>query len=303
MVLVLVDILGTKARWKAAGLSAVLATFSTLEESVRDALRTLPKGTPVRGGIRSDGLALVFEAANPAVSFATALLRAAFESHTVDPLTRIWLRGVVLKMEAPSAALAVPQRLSGRFNDVSVEKQSDDLMAAINIEQSGIKGARILVDTKLLTQDLKDANRTDAAGRSLMRLAALENSTYPVLPSATPQPTKPAAHPSARTRRHRLADATRAFRAAYREPEAVVPQPRLATAEFCDLLWMVPATINSWSDWDREAKRMGQRARWAARDAGEAEQVAATALVFSEVEAILKNLAGNRLKRAAVEPA
>lgn len=219
---------------------------------------------PLHGGLRSDGMALVFSDVASAVKFGTSLYQKAFaQSTVVQP--RLWMRGVIVPLPDEETQLSERRPLNGALPFIEVDRLSDALLTAINVEQSGFKGARLIVDSSLVTAPVRAALvfLVFPNARPFYRLKKMRSSRYPrVAPSRGPIPTA--------------------------EGAGVGP--------YQDVLWMVPEPLGLWSDWEAQAQRMNKFMRGAASraDAAEIEQVAATLSLFPEVEAILQSLQDNR---------
>jgi hypothetical protein len=243
MSLLYVDVLGVKARWRLGGAALVISAYARLESMVEEALGELEE-QPTGGGIQSDALALVFESATGAVRAGRALFADAFRHSVDNPDDRIWLRGVVSPVDAATELIAEePFRSEG--DSLAVRRFSPDLLRAINVEQSGTKGVRLLFDQELSCQALHDDLAIQVGDhRSVVPLKELTNSVYP--------------------------DGINA-----------------AEAGYADVLWMIPDPFSHWSEWEAEEIRLSKALRAAGRQSEEFTQIAATALVFSEVAAIL----------------
>ncbi len=178
MVLLYVDILGMKARWKSGDINLVKRAFSTFDEVIWEALSAADEGVQKRvsGGVQSDAAALVFETANDAVLVGRALFQAAFRRGTESE--RFWLRGVIVPVESPEleSSVALPEPAS----NVKKRVFCDGLMNAINHEQSGFGGQRLLIAESLVDKELEyncltEVRPTGDYPRSIFHLVALNH--------------------------------------------------------------------------------------------------------------------------------
>src|SRR4051794_11260730 len=152
MVLLYVDLLGMKARWQTAGVAGAKAAYQTLDLVVRHALGSVPEDTAesVVGGIQSDAAALACREVSDAVALGLLVFKETFRRcGALDAgRERHWIRGVIVEMA--EAELESTQTLGGPASQVAKRVFSDDLLEAINIEQSGFRGQRLLVAESLI---------------------------------------------------------------------------------------------------------------------------------------------------------
>lgn len=117
-----------------------------------------------------------------------ALFRNAFEHTVAHEDERIWLRGVISPSD-PAAALMEDSPFEADPQNLQVRRYSDDLMRAIQVEQSGTKGARLLIDRDLVNDGLSDELKI-AVGehRFLVPIRTLDYSLYPDIPPGAVEP-------------------------------------------------------------------------------------------------------------------
>lgn len=250
MALLYVDVLGIKARWRTGGSALVTETYLLLEQMLQQALASVGE-SPRAGGIQSDALGLAFDHTAEAVRVGRTLFAKAFRYSVENPDSPLWLRGVVSPVDK-----AVPLVVEEPFGDdegtLTVRRFSDDLLHAINVEQSGTKGVRLLIDKQLLVQTVIDEFAIPVGHhRYLIPLRELDNSIYP-------------------------------------------EGAGLSTAGYADILWMIPEPISHWKQWEEEDWRLSKALRAAGQQGEQFAQMAATALVFSEVAAILGSVGHRR---------
>jgi hypothetical protein len=109
-----------------------------------------------------------------------ALFASAFEHSAENPDHPLLLRGVISPVR-PNDDLVTEQPFRDQEEDpLTVRRFSDDLLRAINVEQSGTKGMRLLIDNELCTEAVGEefAIRVEDQ-RYLIPLKHLENSLYP----------------------------------------------------------------------------------------------------------------------------
>ena len=178
MPLLYVDLLGMKARWHDGGVEGARAGYREFEELVVEALAGLPRGTAVSGGVQSDAAVFSFEHAKDAVSVGRRLLREAFAK--ASSRNRTWIRGVILDHGWPvDAELERVRTLKGAPAGVFTRHFKRPLLEAINLEQSGFRGQRLLVANSLVTHELKAAINVEVAGRPLALFRRLLSARYP----------------------------------------------------------------------------------------------------------------------------
>lgn len=183
MPLLYVDVLGVKARWRSGGPDLVVATYARFEQLLQDVLVSVQE-QPISGGIESDAVALVFDTTVGALRVGRALFAAAFQYSADNAGDPLWLRGVVSPSEKEEAL--VVETPFQHDNVLTTRHFSRGLLRAINIEQSGTKGMRLLLDHELYADDVIDHLAIPIqSGRHLIAAKTLANSIYPRVPSAS----------------------------------------------------------------------------------------------------------------------
>lgn len=157
MVLLYIDLLGMKTRWQTAGVAGAKAAYQTLDLVVRHALGSVPEDAAesVVGGIQSDAAALACRDVTDAVALGLVVFKETFRRcGALDAgRERHWIRGVIVEMA--EAELESTQTLAGPATQVAKRVFSDDLLEAINIEQSGFRGQRLLVAESLIDPNVE----------------------------------------------------------------------------------------------------------------------------------------------------
>jgi len=175
--LLYVDLLGMKARYQAGGVRAARRSYTLLGELVAAGLTALGAGRPVSGGVQSDAAALQFASATDAVAVGRALFGAAFARSARN--RRLWIRGVVMRGSYPGAPLQREEQLAGAPVGVFERHFTDSLLRAVNLEQSGFRGQRLLIDNDLVTPQLNQALGWGVGEGRLLPAHRLRYSSYP----------------------------------------------------------------------------------------------------------------------------
>lgn len=172
MPLLYVDVLGMKARWQAQ--AGVRPAYRRLERFVAQAVATLPPGTLVGGGVQTDAAALLLEDPVDTVMVGRELFRIAFDYSNGN--NRFWLRGVILDGGHPNSRLSSERPLDDAPNGLTVRRYSERLLNAINVEASGFRGQRLLVQSGALRTP---PTCQMANGSEFKLVRRLKNSVYP----------------------------------------------------------------------------------------------------------------------------
>lgn len=179
MVLLYFDLLGMKARWQGAGVAGAKAAYQTLDLVIRHAFESIPQETAqgIGGGMQSDAAALICPTVSDAVTLGIVVFKETFRRcGSLDSgRERHWIRGVIVEMS--ETELERTELLSSAAAQVEKRNFSDDLLEAINVEQSGFRGQRLLVAESLINPDVEDRFRVGVLdGRSLALLTSLSYS-------------------------------------------------------------------------------------------------------------------------------
>ena len=178
MPLLYVDLLGMKAQWQAGGVPTARRRYAEFGDIIVEGLRALPPGTDVGGGVQSDAAALTFTDARSAVVVGRAIFRTAFWSGWSS--NRTWIRGLVSEHRwPPGAPLEKARPLRGAPVGVFERHFQRPLLNAINLEQSGFRGQRLLIEETLLSEELERSLATYVGGRPFAPFIKLDHSSYP----------------------------------------------------------------------------------------------------------------------------
>lgn len=178
--LLYIDLLGMKAEWHAGGIDAALRRYREFNAVVVQGLSALSEQVIVGGGVQSDAAALTFETARDAVVAGRGIFQSAFWSGWSG--RRMWLRGVIFEHDwPPDAPLEKLHQLPHAPDGVFERIFKKPLLRAINLEQAGFRGQRLLIEGTLLTPELEQELAVMTSGRPLTLFRTLQNSPYPEL--------------------------------------------------------------------------------------------------------------------------
>lgn len=178
MVVLFVDLLGTKSKWHAGGRDAAQSAFHQFATLVTTALASSPAGSVLRGGVESDACAIVFLDVIGALECAKAFFRRAFRSATSFDQPRTWVRGAITSFNG-AGDLRTTHPIAPAFPHVAQIEYDGALLDAIAVEKSGFKGMRLLVAQELLTEPVKSRFRIPLGNRHFMPFRKLNHSPYP----------------------------------------------------------------------------------------------------------------------------
>lgn len=143
-VLLLIDLLGVKARWHKGGRRAAQRAFEALEAIVVNAVKHSESNAPVAGLVETDSVALVFESLLTSIPFAQQLFVDTFLAPKSYSDERLWFRGVLvpyrgnLKFRYKARATRLP-------STIQVNRLEDSVLNALAAERAGFRGMRLLV--------------------------------------------------------------------------------------------------------------------------------------------------------------
>ena len=179
-VILFIDLLGARARWKHGGLATSVATFGQFTRSMIAAARPeLPH--VLDGGIETDAAAFVCDGPFSALRIARRAFLRAFETPKGAIRERLWLRGALV----PSAGepLRTERPAHGSGSQLRICTYSRDFFDAVAIEKSGFQGMRLLVRRGVISP----ADRRDLAmsvgNRLIVPVMRLKHSPYPPGPT------------------------------------------------------------------------------------------------------------------------
>lgn len=178
MVLLYLDLLGTKAKWHRDGRSAVERAFDVFLEIVKAALGSQNWGDEDAGGIESDSAAFVCPGLMSAATLSRAILTRAFRKSWEPTDARLWIRGAIVPIEQ-GAALRFDSPLSARHHNIINFRYSSGLLDAISVERAGFRGMRVLVSESLVNETVRAELRSTVYDRDLHTFRRLQHSVYP----------------------------------------------------------------------------------------------------------------------------
>lgn len=182
--LLLVDLLGVRARWLTAGRAGIEFAFRHWNTLICKSLAHVPVNAIQAGLIETDAVALLFEKPSEAIDCGVRLFRLAYTSRVQESGERFWLRGVITDASTMTTIRTVSP-LPGVASHIEAASYSHEVLDAIAAEKSGFKGMRLLVELSLLSPETKRAISLDLGGRRIPRTRLLSLSTYPSRLSST----------------------------------------------------------------------------------------------------------------------
>lgn len=142
--LLLVDMLGVRARWHSGGRAAARKAFSTFESIIAKAQDPDDSEPPLLGLVETDSCALVFPTVAGAVRLARRAYLRTFLASQGPKDERLWLRAVVVPYRG-TLNFRRNHPLAGSNGAIQVGTLERSLFDAIAAEHSGFRGMRILV--------------------------------------------------------------------------------------------------------------------------------------------------------------
>jgi hypothetical protein len=179
--LLLVDVLGVKARWVRGGAEEAVSAFEQLADLVAAEMASAPKAI-LGAEVESDMAVIASTSTNAALQFAKSLYLRAFVSRTAvqERSERLWLRGVLLPRPARLSLSRMRVRQIHGDDRVVVVHLAEPLLEAISSEKAGYKGMRLVVHPQLVTRLVQAAAAVERpSGGSANTLVQLTNRPYP----------------------------------------------------------------------------------------------------------------------------
>ena len=175
--LLFVDVLGTKNAWKAQGREGVERICEWFGTTLAKVLDGYPKGSLSDGLIESDSAGFVFVNPLDAIEVARQLLLSAFHAPKDSNMPRRWIRGAILR--ADGRRRMRDEKPVGRIGNLRLAGYSNELMEALNIEKSGYRGMRVVIQESLLSKGIQDKSVVKLGERSMNTQKKLTYSLYP----------------------------------------------------------------------------------------------------------------------------
>lgn len=177
MILLYLDILGTKAEWSRGGRPAVENACKRFRDRILTAAAAEGAALVRGGGIESDAAALLFDDVGAAVQVARRIYLDAFLVRPTATRAREWLRGALLTV--PDGELRTERAFGGQFRHLSYGAYSSGLLDAISVEKAGYRGMRLLIEDALVSHGLRQLWRLEVNGRFFIPFRKLSYSGYP----------------------------------------------------------------------------------------------------------------------------
>ena len=179
--LLLLDLLGSRDRWRHGGPALVERVFDHFHHLVCDAARGLDSAAELRGDLEGDRAAIWCPNAEVALALGRRLFRRVFlEPRSPDDL-RLWVRGVVCDASGGNGDTArtmeetAPSELPGLRRHVFGPGMQD----ALSVLYSGFQGMRLLVANSLLHDNLRGRFRIPVGRLGVIPFRKLNHSPYP----------------------------------------------------------------------------------------------------------------------------
>ncbi len=173
-VILFVDVLGVRSKWLSGGQPAAEAAFQEFRTLIAASMKGTVSDSLVRGVVESDSAALTFSSLLPALEAAKALYSAAFRRKH----GRVWLRGCIVSLDGQDA-LRTSTTFSGKLKSIELNLYSKPLLEAIAVEKSGFKGMRLLVESSLITAEVRAAVKQPIGHLNFIPLCKLKAMRYP----------------------------------------------------------------------------------------------------------------------------
>lgn len=176
-VLLCIDVLGTEVRWQRGGSSAAAALWEDFGDLVLDTAASLDVADEIRGEIDSDTCVLQCPTTESALALGRRVFRRSWLETRSPGDLRLWLRGLVC-----GGALANGWR-HGRPDDeltaVRRSVPSEPVQKAFTALRSGFHGMRILVDERLLSDQLRGMFRIPLGRLGVIPFRRMNFTPYP----------------------------------------------------------------------------------------------------------------------------
>ena len=174
--LVFVDMLGVKSRWLKLGKQGAESAFKIFNRLVNDSIKQ-SRVKLLSGFLEADATALSFSNEQDACYFARTLYFNAFFAAKSDKDERIWLRGAIVSLNDLNPLRTDTDLDTG----IKLYGYSDRLLEAVQVEKSGFKGMRIVIEKSLLTSQVRSGLKTTISNKEFFPVRKL---TYAPLPKS-----------------------------------------------------------------------------------------------------------------------
>jgi hypothetical protein len=169
--------LGVKSRYSEDGVDGARKGYRRFRRLLGKGLAALPEGHEVDGGMQSDAASFQFASVDDALIVGSAVLNAAFTSGARTG--RAWVRGVILEHGRPGEQLMTQHQLPHATAGLFETRFKEHLLNAVNVEQSGFKGQRLLIEGSLANETTGRRLAVPVEGGNLAPFRRLNHSHYP----------------------------------------------------------------------------------------------------------------------------
>ncbi len=173
--LLFVDMLGVKARWLQLGKDGAESAFKRFRGLIETATKQQTDAPASKGGMDADAAGFVFPKTEDAVRFARGLYYNAFFAAKSESDERIWLRGVIM----PAGADEDLRKRTILPGNIELHEYSASMLEAIQVEKSGFKGMRMVVEKTLLTRALRELFKASIQGKAFYPFKKLAYAPLP----------------------------------------------------------------------------------------------------------------------------
>jgi hypothetical protein len=175
-VLLALDLLGLDARWRAGQPAEAEALSLDFADLVLDTMGSLDVAEMLRGEIVQERAALLC----PSIESALALARRIFRRAWLDPRTpdemRLWMRGAILPCDDASPSTTEADEELAAIRRTVAGPCLQRAMAGL---RSGLAGMRILVDDRLLNDQLRGVFRVPLGRLGFIPFRRMNQTPYP----------------------------------------------------------------------------------------------------------------------------
>lgn len=173
-VILFIDVLGVRSKWLSGGQKAAEQTFQNFRTLIASSLKGAVAECLDRGVVESDSAVLTFSSLTSALQASKAIYMAAFRRKD----GRVWLRGCIIGQD-DLGSLRTATTFRGKLSKVELILYNNALLEAIAVEKSGFKGMRILVESRLVTPEVRAATRQPIGHLNFIPLCKLRAMRYP----------------------------------------------------------------------------------------------------------------------------
>jgi hypothetical protein len=174
-VILFVDLLGSRARWRRGGVEASVAAFNHFTSFMIAAAKPDLEFV-LDGAIETDAAAFVCSEPEVAFRIARRAYLRAFETPRGAVRERVWLRGAVVP--AGETPLRTERPAWGAASRVKIFTYGQEFFDAVSVEKSGFRGMRLLVRGNIVTARLKREMALPIGSRWLIPFRRLRHSVY-----------------------------------------------------------------------------------------------------------------------------